>query len=44
MVGMDSGLFANYLAEPAVREMFPVLDLSTAGMRSEERRVGKECQ
>jgi alkylation response protein AidB-like acyl-CoA dehydrogenase len=32
MVGMDSGLFATYLAESAVREMFPVLDMSTAGM------------
>lgn len=32
MVGMDSGLFATYLSESAVREMFPTLDLSTAGM------------
>ncbi|MGI5350697.1 acyl-CoA dehydrogenase family protein [Streptomyces sp. CA-250714] len=32
MVGMDSGLFANYLPAPAVRQMFPTLDLSSAGM------------
>jgi alkylation response protein AidB-like acyl-CoA dehydrogenase len=32
MVGMDSGLFATYLTESAVREMFPILDMSTAGM------------
>lgn len=32
MVGMDGGLFANYLSESAVREMFPTLDMSTAGM------------
>ncbi|RCW37654.1 alkylation response protein AidB-like acyl-CoA dehydrogenase [Halopolyspora algeriensis] len=32
MVGMDSGLFADYLPESAVREMFPSPDLITAGM------------
>src|SRR5204862_2266713 len=32
MVGMDSGLFATHLPEATVREMFPRLDLSTAGM------------
>ncbi|MEU3328480.1 acyl-CoA dehydrogenase family protein [Streptomyces albus] len=32
MVGMDSGLFATYLSPTAVREMFPTLDVSTAGM------------
>ncbi|MFJ6675686.1 acyl-CoA dehydrogenase family protein [Actinosynnema sp. NPDC091369] len=32
MVGIDSGLFANYLSESAVREMYPRLDMSAAGM------------
>ncbi|WP_369201061.1 acyl-CoA dehydrogenase family protein [Streptomyces sp. PU-14G] len=32
MVGMDSGLFATYLPRPAVRRVFPSLDMSTAGM------------
>ncbi|WP_261566378.1 acyl-CoA dehydrogenase family protein [Frankia gtarii] len=32
MVGMDSGLFAEYLSPQAVRDMFPSLDLITAGM------------
>ncbi|MEV6223789.1 acyl-CoA dehydrogenase family protein [Nocardia fluminea] len=32
MVGMDSGLFANYLHPNAVRELFPTLDESIAGM------------
>src|SRR5947207_13846269 len=32
MVGLDSGLFATYLPEATVREMFPRLDLSTACM------------
>ncbi|MFI0469529.1 acyl-CoA dehydrogenase family protein [Saccharopolyspora sp. 5N102] len=32
MVGMDSGLFAGYLPESAIREMFPTLDMVTAGM------------
>ncbi|HEY2060444.1 MAG TPA: acyl-CoA dehydrogenase family protein [Amycolatopsis sp.] len=41
MVGMDSGLFANYLAESAVREMFPVLDLSTAGMLAPAGRADR---
>ncbi|WP_438306878.1 acyl-CoA dehydrogenase family protein (plasmid) [Streptomyces sp. HUAS TT11] len=31
MVGMDSGLFAHYMAEDAAREMFPSLDTITAG-------------
>ncbi|MGA5193262.1 acyl-CoA dehydrogenase family protein [Streptomyces exfoliatus] len=31
MVGMDSGLFAGFMAEPAARELFPDLDLITAG-------------
>lgn len=32
MVGMDSGLFANYLRPDAVRELFPTLNESIAGM------------
>ena len=32
MVGMDSGLFAEYLSPQAVRDMFPSPDLVTAGM------------
>ncbi|MGW1500954.1 acyl-CoA dehydrogenase family protein [Streptomyces mirabilis] len=31
MVGMDSGLFAGFMAEPAARELFPDLDMITAG-------------
>lgn len=31
MVGMDSGVFAAYLAEDAARELFPELDMITAG-------------
>ncbi|WP_370933306.1 acyl-CoA dehydrogenase family protein [Amycolatopsis sp. cg13] len=41
MVGMDSGLFANYLSESAVREMFPVLDMSTAGMLAPAGRADR---
>lgn len=31
MVGMDSGLFAGFMAEPTARELFPDLDMITAG-------------
>lgn len=31
MVGMDSGLFAGFMAEEAARELFPDLDMITAG-------------
>lgn len=32
MIGMDSGIYAGYLDNDAAREMFPSLDLVTAGM------------
>ncbi|WP_233434595.1 acyl-CoA dehydrogenase family protein [Nocardia yamanashiensis] len=32
MVGMDSGLFSTYMAPDAVRELFPTMDESIAGM------------
>lgn len=32
MIGMDSGVYAGYLDDTVVREMFPTLDLVTAGM------------
>ncbi|QXU56674.1 acyl-CoA dehydrogenase family protein [Rhodococcus sp. LW-XY12] len=42
MVGIDSGLFANYLRDDAVSRMFPSLDVSAAGMlapRGQAERV-----
>ncbi|KZM74503.1 acyl-CoA dehydrogenase family protein [Nocardia terpenica] len=32
MIGSDTGLYANFLAEPVAREMFPSLDMATAGL------------
>lgn len=32
MIGMDSGLYASFLDETVAKEMFPRLDMSTAGL------------
>jgi alkylation response protein AidB-like acyl-CoA dehydrogenase len=32
MIGMDTGLYARFLAEPVARKMFPRLDMITAGL------------
>jgi alkylation response protein AidB-like acyl-CoA dehydrogenase len=32
MIGSDTGLYASFLAEPVAREMFPSLDMVTAGL------------
>lgn len=39
MVGSDGGLCAGFLSEPTVREVFPSLDLSIAGMLSPAGRA-----
>ncbi|WP_280268430.1 acyl-CoA dehydrogenase [Nocardia wallacei] len=32
MIGSDTGLYASFLAEPVARQMFPSLDMVTAGL------------
>ncbi|MHC0429395.1 acyl-CoA dehydrogenase family protein [Streptomyces sp. O3] len=32
MIGMDTGLYASFLDEPVAKEMFPSLDMVTAGL------------
>ncbi|WP_457031721.1 acyl-CoA dehydrogenase family protein [Kitasatospora sp. P5_F3] len=32
MIGMDSGLYANFLDEVTAKEMFPSIDMATAGL------------